>query len=444
VNVAKFPLSFNQERLWLAQQIDPRSVVYNMADIFHLSGYLDVVALSFAVSYLVRRHEILRTNFHEDDGLPFQVIGQGTDGFFSLTDLSSGTRENNGSRLRALIESASSTPFNLANDRLFRAEVACLGNRDYVLILAMHHIVSDGRSVAIMLSELSAMYNAIISGGHPALPDVPIQYVDFACWQRGELASIKLGKQREYWIRKISAPPFTATLPGGGIAKKDKSEAAGLVEFHLTESELTPLETLATRFGCTLFMVLFAIFLLLVSQWTGQQDLLVGVLAAGRTEIDTENMVGFFVNTLAVRTDISGDPSFHEILKRVRRTLTEAYDNQDMPFDQLVNAVRAPRAPGMNPLVQIAFQMLSDDIIGRLEFVDVEAARIPVRYNHIPFHVFLEFIHQETSLIGRLYYRKNQYDDEAMRHIVARFQDVEVGALHDPDRRVSDFAAPRR
>ncbi|HLL83947.1 MAG TPA: amino acid adenylation domain-containing protein, partial [Longimicrobium sp.] len=352
------PLSFGQERLWFLDRLVPGSAAYNLPLVLRLSGPLDADALARALSALARRHEVLRTVFGEADGAAVQVILPDATPLESLVDLSKLPEAEQEREVRRHTEQVALGSFDLAAEPPLRARLLRIAADQHVLALCVHHAASDGWSQALMLREIAALYDAFAGDLPSPLPDLPVQYADFAAWQRRHLAGERLEAQLGYWRERLAgvAPldlptdrprPAVQTLRGKAVA-----------------AELAPrtdaLRGLAHAEGCTLFMILLAGWQALLARVSGQDDVVVGSPIAGRTRPELEGLIGFFVNTLALRTDLSGDPTFRELLGRVRETTLGAYQHQELPFERLVEELAPERTLGRNPLVQTIFTLQTD------------------------------------------------------------------------------------
>nr|QEO74781.1 condensation domain-containing protein [uncultured bacterium] len=352
---AAAPLSFAQQRLWFLNQLEPDTSTYNLPAAIQLSGRLDVTAMERALSEVVRRHETLRTRFEVREGEPVQVIEppqplrlQVTD----LTHLPEGRREAEAWRLS---QEEAERPFNLSSGPLLRSELLRLGAEEHVLLLTMHHVVSDGWSMGVLVREVAALYEAYSQGRTAALPELAVQYSDFAVWQRGWLEGEVLERQLSYWRQQLRELPPLLELPTDGLRPPVQSFQGASRRFWLSESVTREVRGLSRAEGVTLFMVLLAAFKVLLLRYTGQSDIWVGTPVANRTRVETEALIGFFVNTLVLRTDLDGDPTFMEVLARVRRTCLEAYTHQDLPFERLVEELQPDRDLSRSPLFQVMF-----------------------------------------------------------------------------------------
>ncbi|HEX2092108.1 MAG TPA: condensation domain-containing protein, partial [Longimicrobiaceae bacterium] len=351
------PLSFAQERLWFLHQMDPQGAGYNMSFPSRVIGPLDVRALGRALGALVRRHESLRTTFRPVDGGAVQVVcaAPAAPGRIPLADLSGLAPEAREREARRLAEEDAERPFDLHYGPLLRLVLLRLRADEHVMLLCMHHIVSDGWSMGVLFRELYALYAASLRGEAPRLPAPGVQYGDFAVWQRGWLAGDLLRRQLDWWRGRLAGAPPILELPVDRPRPAVASSRGASVLLRVPADELRALRVVGRREGATLYMVLRAAADVLLSRWSGQEDLVVGSPIAGRTRVELEGLIGFFVNTLALRTDLSGDPTFRELVGRVRETTLEAYAHQDLPFERLVEEVAPERSLSHTPLFQVMF-----------------------------------------------------------------------------------------
>ncbi|HEY0022710.1 MAG TPA: amino acid adenylation domain-containing protein [Longimicrobium sp.] len=353
------PLSFAQERLWFIDRLEPGSAVYNLGVERRLVG-LDEAALERALGEIVRRHEALRTTFREVDGSPVQVIAP-FDGFTlpveDLSGLSMAERAAEVSR-RAVEEAM--LPFDLAAGPLFRAVLLRLGTEDHVLLVSIHHIVSDGWSVEVFGREMSALYAAYHEGRASPLPELPVQYADYAVWQREHLRGELLERQLSYWRERLAGAPELVELPTDRPRPAVRTHQGSSEPVELPAELLERLRAVGRSEGATLFMVVLAAFQVLLSKYSGSDDIVVGSPIAGRTRNELAGLIGFFVNTLVLRTDLGGDPSFREVLRRVQEVMLGAYDHQELPFEKLVAELQPERSMSHSPLFQVSFTL--DDV----------------------------------------------------------------------------------
>ncbi|HEY0172991.1 MAG TPA: amino acid adenylation domain-containing protein, partial [Pyrinomonadaceae bacterium] len=353
----RFPLSFAQQRLWFIDRLTLDSPFYNIPEALRLGGRLDVGALERSFNDIVRRHEALRTSFTTDGAHPVQVVCDPAPAGVELTDLSAlpeQAREQEA--LRLAVEEAQ-RPFDLSRAPLTRARLLRLGASEHVLLVTTHHIVSDGWSVGVFLRELSALYGAHLRGEPPPLEELPVQYADYAVWQREWLQGEVLEEQLRYWRRQLGGELPVLGLPTGRPRPPALSYKGADRHFELTAELTGRLKEFNRREGVTLFMSLLAAFNALLHRYTGQTDLVVGAPIAGRNRRELEGLIGFFVNTLALRTDLSGRPSFRELLGRVRATTLGAFAHQELPFEKLVEELHPQRDMSRNPLFQVTLAL---------------------------------------------------------------------------------------
>ncbi|HEU4562041.1 MAG TPA: condensation domain-containing protein, partial [Longimicrobium sp.] len=351
------PLSFAQERLWFIDRLDPGSTVYNMALPLRLRGALDVGALERALGEIVRRHEALRTTFTDVDGSPVQVIAP-FDGFVvPVEDLSALGEADREAAVRRRAGEEAARPFDLSAGPLFRAALLRLGEEDHVLLLGMHHIVSDGWSLGVLSREFSTLYEAYRESRESLLPELAVQYADYAVWQREQLAGEMLDRQLAYWKVRLAGAPGLLELPADRPRPPVQTHRGATVPVELSLELLERLQALGRGEGATLYMTLLGAFQVLLGRYAGIEDVVVGSPIAGRTRSEVEALIGFFVNTLVLRTDLGGDPSFREVLRQVREATLGAYEHQDVPFEKLVAELQPERSLSHSPLFQVMFTL---------------------------------------------------------------------------------------
>ena len=329
------PLSFAQERLWFLAQLEPESSAYHIPAGFRLRGALDVSALERSLNEIVRRHEALRTTLASVDGSPVQIIAENRTLPLPALDLSASPEPEREAAVRHLLTAEAQRPFNLAHDLLLRATLLRLGEQEHVLLLVMHHITSDAWSLGIFLRELAVLYGTFSAGQPSPLPALSVQYADYALWQRQQLQGVALDHHLTYWRRQLSGlhrVEMPTDRPRSAVQTPRGARHSVVLSQRLTAA----LHALSRREGATLFMTLLAALQILLHRYTGEDDIAVGAPIAGRTQVETEGLIGFFVNTLVLRTDLSGEPSFRQLLRRVREVTLGAYAHQDVPFEKLV------------------------------------------------------------------------------------------------------------
>jgi hypothetical protein len=352
------PLSFSQQRLWFLHEVLPpeSTALYNGPIPVRLQGQLNRQLLSRSFDEIIRRHEILRTAFRLVNGEPTQVVLPELRLEIETIDLRSYSREDCFAKVDQLAEADARRPFNLAEPPLLRANLIILGEDDHILLLNIHHIIFDGWSVDVLLGELSQLYTAFLRGESSPLPPLPLQYADFALWQRRWLTGSRLEEQLAYWRTQL-ANLSELELPTDAERPKLPTYRGEVESFRISRELTDKLKVLSREHDVTLFMTLFAGFTALLHRYTAQEDIVVSSPVANRRLTELEGLIGFFVNSLVLRTDFSGNPTFKELLASVRRVTLEAYEHQDVPFERLVEELRPERAATHNPLFRAAFSL---------------------------------------------------------------------------------------
>jgi amino acid adenylation domain-containing protein len=430
------PLSFAQERLWFLDRLEGASALYNVPVARRLSGALDAAALERALGGIVRRHEALRTTFREVDGLPVQVIAPYGGFVLPVADLSGlGGEEREAEAARRTADDAA-RPFDLHAGPLFRATLLRLGSGDHLLLLCMHHAVTDGWSMGVLFRELSALYGACRDGGEPSLPPPAVQYADYAAWHRRVLSGPLLERQLAWWRERLAGAPELLELPTDRPRPAARTHRGAYERIELDGGLLARLEAVGRRQGATLYMVLLGAFQALLSRYTGSGDVVVGSPVAGRTRKEVEDVIGLFVNTLAMRTDLSGDPSFAELLRRVREGTLGAFEHQDVPFERLVAELRPERSLGHAPIVQVSF-VLQDggQADGGLEGLRVE--EVETHSGTAKFDLALSLEAGADGLHGRLAYSTDLFERPTIRRMAGHLEAVLRQVAGDADVRLS-------
>src|SRR6185503_8259223 len=353
----RLPLSFAQQRLWFLDQMEPGSSSYNIPAAVRLRGALDIAVMERTLSEIMRRHEVLRTRFVAVDGEPVQVIDAATPFGLEVHDLSLLDEEAREAEMLRMVRVEASLPFDLSRGPLLRVSLIRLQTEEHVAAVTMPHIVTDGWSMGIFISEVATLYIAYVRGDESPLEELPIQYSDFAHWQRGWLQGEVLAAQLDYWRAELADAPTVIDLPIDKPRPPVQTYRGAHHRFHLTTELSGQLRDLSRRHGSTLFMTLLAAYDLLLCRYAGQEQVLVGSPIANRNRSETEGLIGFFVNNLVLRGDVRGNPSFRELLRRVRETSLSAYAHQDLPFEKLVAELRPDRDMSRSPLFQVTFTL---------------------------------------------------------------------------------------
>src|SRR5882724_624862 len=431
------PLSFAQQRLWFLRQLEPDSSAYNQSTPIRLCGPLDIAALTKALDAIVERHETLRTNFVMSDDVPTQVINTPRSVNVPLVNLSELPETARESELQRGIEGITRRPFDLSRDLMLRACLLKLSTVEHVLILVTHHIASDGWSSGILWQELAALYGAYLRGEANPLPELPIQYADYAEWQRQWLQGEVLQRQLSYWKEQLSGVPIL-DLPTDRPRPAVQTYRGARQSFVFPKTLCDQLRGLSRKEGVTLFMTLLAAFQTLLYRYSGQEDIAVGSPIAGRTRSETEGLIGFFVNTLVLRSDLSGDPTFREFLNRVRKIALEAYEHQDIPFEKLVQEVNPARNLGQTPLFQVVFA-LQNVPRQTLELPGLSVTRVDVSAPTAKFDLFLAVRDGPNGLTGSMEYSSDLFDVTRITRMLGHYESLLRGIVANPNQRLSNL-----
>ncbi|HEX3249420.1 MAG TPA: amino acid adenylation domain-containing protein [Pyrinomonadaceae bacterium] len=431
--VGDLPLSFAQQRLWFIEQLEPGSATYNIATAVRLTGELDVASLQRALSEVVRRHEALRTTFPMVDSAPVQRISPSQPFELPLLDLS-GLAEQERELERFATEEAR-RPFDLAHGPLFRVKLVRVAENEHTLFAVMHHIISDGWSLGVLIREVATLYDAYSRGRENPLPELTIQYADYAAWQREWLSGEVLENQLAYWRDHLAGAPTMLDLPTDYPRQAMQTFNGTHQSFRLPAALSASLDQLSKKEGVTLFMTLLAAFNVLLSWYTGQKDIVLGTGVANRTRIETESLIGFFVNTVVLRTDLSGGPSFRELLRRVRETTLGAYAHQDIPFDMLVEALQPERNPSYTPLFQVMFLVQNMPLtVYELPGLQVSVQGLGTERGISKFDMYLAMSQDSEGLAGTLEYNTDLFAAASVTRLLGYFETLLEEIVADPDK----------
>ncbi|HEX7317734.1 MAG TPA: amino acid adenylation domain-containing protein [Pyrinomonadaceae bacterium] len=436
---AELPLSFAQQRLWFLDQLEPDSPVYNIHTALRLDGRLDADALQRTLDEIIRRHEVLRTSFHISGERPVQIIAPSLQVPVRAFDLGALPEAERESEARRLAADEARLPFDLSRGPLLRACLIRLAEREHLLLIVMHHIISDGWSMGVLAGEVAALYGAFVAGETSKLQEPPVQYADFACWQREWLEGEALASQLDYWKRQLSSLPLLQ-LPGGKTQAPAQSNRGSVHFFEVNEELTEALRGVALREGATLFMTLLAAFKALLHRHTGQTDVVVGTDTANRFPAETEQLIGFFVNQLVLRTDLSGAPSFSQLLGRVRAVTLSAYEHQDVPFDRVVGELRPDRAASRTPLFQAKLVLQNSPLEPlRLPGVTLSPVSLAGGTRTAKFDLLLTFVETGRALSGSLEYSTDIFDATGVERLANQFVGVLRQVADRPDAPLSEL-----
>ncbi|HEX2190270.1 MAG TPA: condensation domain-containing protein, partial [Longimicrobiaceae bacterium] len=425
------PLSFAQERLWFLHRMEPDGAGYNLAFPARLAGRLDARRLEGALGGLVRRHESLRTTFHPAAGGPVQEVGPAAPVRLPSIDLSGLAPEARAREARRLVREDAARPFDLERGPVLRAALVRLAAEEHVLTLAMHHVVSDGWSMRVLFHDLFALYEGI------SLPPLRVQYADFAAWQRGWLEGDVLGRQLDWWRRHLDGAPPALDLPTDRPRPAVVSGRGAVHAFRVEGETAGALRALARREGATLYMVLRAAAALLLSRWSGQEDVVLGTPVANRRRAELHGVVGFFVNTMALRTDLAGDPPFLELLGRVREAALGAFAHEDLPFERLVREVAPGRGLSHTPLFQAMFALQNAEGAPGPPLSELRLEPLPAGAETALFDLELELREEGDALSGRLRFRADLFDAATAARMAEQYRTLLGSVAADPRRPLS-------
>ncbi|HKV36205.1 MAG TPA: non-ribosomal peptide synthase/polyketide synthase [Pyrinomonadaceae bacterium] len=424
----KLALSFTQQRLWFLDQLEPGSAFYNIAAAVQLDGELNTAALKKSFAEVVRRHEALRTHFTTIDGSPYQTIAAPPPFALSETDLSGLPVSERQDEVRRLTAEEAQRPFDLARGPLFRAGLLKLSDTEHVLFVTMHHIVSDGWSIGVLIQELAALYSAFSRSEPTPLPELPIQYVDFAHWQRQWLAGPTLQTQIDYWLNHLADAPAMLELPTDRPRPAVQSRRGATESFILPATLSESLKTFSRTEGVTLFTTLMAALQTLLLRYTGQQDFMIGSPIANRNHLETEKLIGCFTNTLVLRANLAGNPTFRELLGRVWETILGAHAHQDVPFERLVEELQPERDLSRSPLFQVMFVLQNAASEGSLNLPGLNIHLLETDSGTARFDLTLSMSETAGGLKGTLEYNTDLFDastiGQLLRHYTRLLQSI--------------------
>ena len=434
----RLSLSFAQQRLWFLDQLEPGSPFYNISRAVRMQGPLDVASLGKALTEIVKRHESLRTTFGSETGTPFQRIIECEALPLTSQDLSICPEIEREDRVKLSAAEEIKQPFDLTRGPLLRACLLKLGVEDHVLVLTMHHIAADGWSIAVLFRELTALYDTFANGAVRPLPALPIQYADYAAWQRAWLQGDALEQLVSYWKTELAGAPMTLELP----ADKSRPSVQGFRGAHelfsLSPDLTSSLKALSRGQVVTLFMTCLAAYQLLLSRYASQQDLIVGTDVANRNRVETEGLIGFFTNLLPLRAKCSGDLKFTELLQQVKKTTLEAYAHQDLPFDKLIEELRPPRDLGRNPLVQVLLVMQNQPG-QQFELPNLRLSRFDLPLESSRFDLALFLSETDNGLAGLWLYNPDLFEPHTIARLSTNYRKLLGSIGCDPAARLDSF-----
>lgn len=428
---APIPLSFAQQRLWFLDRLNGESRQYNLHAAFHIQGRLERDVLQKSLNEIIKRHTILQTSFVEEDGRPVGKINPCSGIEIGYADLSSISEHERRSKTVSMAIECAIEPFELDKAPLIRGSILYQGANEFILVIAVHHIVFDGWSFGILLEELSLLYEAFLSGREPALPELEIQYSDFAGWQLESLGDGSMKKQMDYWKEKLSGRLPAMDLPADrqrpAIQRYDGAKLKSILPEELTGR----LQVLAKKEKATLFMVLLAAFKALIYRYTGQEDIIVGSPAGNRDRRETEKLVGFFINNLVLRTEVSGRESFRTLLEKVKKTALEAYSNRDIPFEKLVEELKVERDMSRNPLFQVLFS-LQNIPQPSLAFSGIALTELDIDSGYSRFDLSLDIREKSGGLEAAFEYNTDLFNSDTISRMAGHYHRLLESICRNP------------
>ncbi|HKG81484.1 MAG TPA: condensation domain-containing protein, partial [Pyrinomonadaceae bacterium] len=433
------PLSYAQQRIWFLDQMDPGNSAYNVPSALRLSGELNVPALIKSLGEIVRRHESLRTIFSIIDGQAMQTVGTSEGWTLNVIDLSELNADAREDEALKLAKQDAAFPFDLTRGPLLRTRLINLAAQENILLLTMHHIVSDGWSLGVFIRELSNFYEAFSRGTVPSLEELPIQYSDYAQWQREQLSGAELERHLSYWREELKGAPLVLELPTDRPRPGVQSMRGKSLPFHLSKKLSEELESLSRRESTTLYMLLLAAFQTLLFRFTGQEDFLVGSAIANRNRAETESLIGLFVNTLPQRARLSDRPAFRELLKRVSESALDANLHQDLPFSMLIEDLQPQRDLSHTPLFQVMF-VFQNVPIDPLVLPGLTITPVAVEDEAAKFDLSCSVTNGAEGISGQLVYNTDLFNESTIKRMQGHLQRLLESIVSDPDQRISDFS----
>ena len=430
----ELPLSFSQQRLWFLDQLEPNSPFYNIPTALRLSGKLNIDALEKSLAEIIRRHESLRTTFKAVRGKPHQVIAENFELNIDKVDLSAIAAEEREAEVLRLAKEDAQKPFDLSNGPLLRVALMSLDEEENVILFNMHHIISDGWSVGVLIQEVAALYQSFSENKPSTLPELPVHYADFAYWQRNWLQGDVMEAQLNYWRDQLDSRAFVLDLPTDRPRLAAQTFRGAVKSKKLPDELLVSLKALSQKEGVSLFMTLLAAFKTLLYRYSGQEHINVGTPHANRNRLETENLIGFFINTLVLHTDLSNNPGFKELLQRVKDVAFGAYRYQDIPFETLVEELQPERDLSHTPLFQVMF-VLQNAPMQSLELPGLTFNPIQAPSGTAKFDLSL-IIGEDGGFSASFEYNTDLFDESTIERILNHFQTLLEAVSADPEQSI--------
>jgi acyl carrier protein len=438
VRHGELPLSFAQQRLWILNQLEQGKATYNVPAAMRLTGELNLPALHQSLTEIVRRHEVLRTAFAEVDDRPVQKVVKTTELRLKLIDLQMVDPDRREQQVLRLAEAEADRPFDLTQPPLLRVTLVRLGTQEQVVLFTMHHIVCDAWSIALLMNEVMRLYDVYSRGNPSPLAELAIQYGDYAVWQRQWLEGEALDEKLTAWERQFGDTPPLLELPIDDGCKASLPARAARQKLVLSRELTRELRTLSQRENATLFMTMLAAFECLLHRYSGQVDMVVGTGVANRNRGEIEELIGFFINMLVVRTDLSGNPTFKQLLARVRRATLAAYMFEDLPFEKLVETIQPDRNVAATSLLKLAFWHQSVPMTP-LSLEGLTFTPLELNNEMIYFDLMAEIVEGEEGFIIRLSYNTDQFKPETIAQLLTNYEALLQSVVEQPECRLLDI-----
>jgi amino acid adenylation domain-containing protein len=435
----ELPLSFAQERLWLLNQVEGDNATYNIPAALRINGPLQVEALAQSLTETVRRHEILRTHFKMVNDQARQVIAPALPLSVPLVELQHLAAEEQTSQVRQWIVAEAQRCFDLCQGPLLRVTLLKLDQEQYMLLVTLHHIITDGWSIGVFVQEIATLYEAFSQDKPSPLPELPVQYADFAVWQREWLQGEVLETLLNYWKQQLALAPPVLELPTDKPRPAVQTFRGNTAQFEIDEELTRHLKMLSQQSGTTLFMTLLAAFVILLSRYSGMEDIVVGSPIANRNRKEIEPLIGCFINTLVLRADVSGNPTFQELLNQVRQVALDAYAHQDMPFEQLVEELQPTRTLSHTLLFQVMF-ILQNAPVGKMELPGLTITPVDIENPTAKFDLSLAMAEKATQLVGVWEYNTDLFEATTISRMETHFKTLLVGIVANPELHISELA----
>jgi non-ribosomal peptide synthetase component F len=432
------PLSIAQEWIWSLSQEECGNRAYNIPAAVRMLGRLDTMALEVSLRGLVQRHEILRTTFPIECGKPVQKIAPQIDLSYSRIDLSGYHAEDREIEMRRILEEEAQRIFDLAHGPLLRVFLLVLGERDHVFALMLHHIVTDGWSTDILIRDFAHLYSAALRKEPSRLPELRVQYADYSCWQQNWMTGLILEDQLAYWRSKLDRAPAVLELATDRPRAPVQTYRGATLDFEVSTAVARCLHALARAADATLFMILLGAFKVMLMRYSGKDDLCVGTWTANRMQANVEDLIGLFADTQALRTDLSGDPTFRTLLERVRKTVLEAQVHHELPFEKLVQELRPEYDPSRHPLFQVMF-VLQNSPLRSLELPELHVAPLRVRTRTARFDLTLAMMERETGLVGEWEYNTDLFDEDTAARMLRDYVVLLDRIVANPESSLSEL-----